>query len=398
MVTYSGESGLSDRIYNYKGDSISFNPDEYGNQSVGYITKPVYKQINGDYYRLVWRDEFDGKDLDRNFWVDRYFISNVSKKYQAWTDYYLKDSVLHLRSKKGAPDRYQGDQAGRTGKVAHSSIQSGELNNLGHFHTQPDYWHDVPPFYGLITQEGYYECRMKVYKATGGVHTAWWCTGVQRYWGQTGVSGEIDFTEILGNHTNQLPHGQHQNDDSSISESYRTTDVSVDFATDFHTIGVLWENGSIRWYVDGTIVDSMNIDTIQYPIYHLLSNYKTFEGTNWTGNADTSLGDVEFEIDYLRIYKKSTQQSSENVTISNYKPIDINANTDDMTIEPDTGCPLAFPLYVYVFWSDGSRTEHWVKWDAVKDTYRTKMTNRESFEWGGYVYGLGIEIVANVNY
>ena len=69
-----------------------------------------------------------------------------------------------------------------------------------------------------------------------------------------------------------------------------------------------------------------------------------------------------------------------------------------MAISDDRGCPVCFPSYVYVNWSDGTRTEHWVKWQAVKDTYRTKMTNEESFTWDGYVYGLGIDVVANVNY
>lgn len=386
-------------VFNVNGNALKNIYDVDGNiiltddSSVGYVTFPEYKAVNGNPYRLVWHDEFDDDDINMSFWNDVHFISRVTNRYQAWTYYYLSDSKLHLRIKKDAPNRYLSDDPNND--VAVTAIQTGQHNKL-HI-TSPDY-HDVNPFWGLLTQEGYYECRFKVFSATGGCHTSWWCVGIQDGEFTDSPRAEIDITEILANQTTKLPHGVHKWSDDSVTESYSTTNVNVNFATDFHTVGFLWENGVMKWYVDGTLVDTKNINTPQYPVMHFLSAYKRRSGTGWTGDADLTLGDVEFQVDYLRIYKKATSESSTDVSISDYTPIDIDATAETMTIDTQRGCPACFPSYVYVNWSDGSRTEHWVKWQAVQETYQGKMTNQEDFEWDGYVYGLGISIVANVSY
>lgn len=387
-------NGNTSNVYDIDGNVIGGGGDvaPTDNDS-GYVTNPEYITVENSPYRLVWHDEFEGSDIDKNFWNDVHFISRVTNRYQAWTDYYLSDSKLHLRIKKDAPNRYLSDDS--SNDVAVTAIQTGQVNKL---HIPTPLHHDINPFWGLLTQEGYYECRFKVFKATGGCHTSWWCVGIQDGLNADRGMAEIDITEILGNATTNLPHGQHKQGDSSCTESYTTTAVNVDFATDFHTVGFLWENGLMKWYVDGTLVDTKNINTPQYPVMHFLAAYKRRSGSGWTGAADTTLGDVEFQVDYLRIYKKATSQASNTVTISGYTPITIDATTQDMTIDDERGCPVCFPSYVYLNWSDGTRTEHWVKWQATQETYAGKMTNEESFTWTGYVYEIGLDIVANVNY
>lgn len=382
-------NGNATKVYDVDGNEI------YGSDtnSVGYVAEAEYKNVNGSPYRLVWHDEFQGKDISKNFWTDVQFINTKQRRYQAWSDYYLDDDKLHLLIKSDAPDCFLDNP---DNDVAQSIIQSGQHNNL---HIVSPFYHDVNPMWNLIVQEGYWEFRFKVFKATGGCHTSIWTVGIQDGESALTSRAEIDVTEILGRATTNLPHGLHQNDDASVTEIYRTTPTSVDFATDFHTVGFLWENGVMKWWVDGVPVDTFsNINTPQYPMILIIGAYKRIRGTGWTGDADTTLGDVEFQVDYARIYKKATSQATSAVTVSGYTPISINASTQDMTIDDERGCPICFPSYVYVNWSDGTRTEHWVKWQAVKDTYRTKMTNQESFTWDGYVYGLGIEIVANVTY
>lgn len=379
-------------VYDIDGNVIGGGDVAPTDNDSGYVTAPQYITVENSPYRLVWHDEFEGSDIDRNFWDDVHFISRVTNRYQAWTDYYLNGSKLHLRIKKDAPNRYLSDDPNND--VAVTAVQTGQVNRL---HITTPFHHDVNPFWGLLTQEGYYECRFKVFKGSG-THTAWWCVGIQDGEDATSPRAEIDITEIQGRNTAQLPHGQHKQADNSCTELYSTTNVSVDFATDFHTVGFLWENGLYKWYLDGTLVDTMELNTPQYPMMHFHSAYKRISGTGWTGAADPNLGDVEYQVDYMRIYKKATSQAVDTVTITGYTPITINANSQTMTIDDDRGCPLCFPSYVYINWSDGTRTEHWVKWQAVKDTYRTNMTNHESFTWDGYVYGFGMNIVANVNY
>lgn len=384
-------------IFDVNGNSIQNIYDVDGNiiqtcdTSVGYVTYPEYKTVNDNSYRLVWHDEFENKDLEKSFWNDVQFISLRTNRYQGWSDYYLDDSKLHLRIQKDAPNSYGSDISG---DVAQSLVMTGEHNKL---HITSPYHHDINPFWGLLTQEGYYECRFKVFKGSG-THTSWWCIGIQDGEETNYPRAEIDITEILGNATTNLPHGQHKQTDDSCTESYTTTATSVDFATDFHTVGFLWENGVMKWYLDGNLVDTKTINTPQYPVIHILAAYKRISGTGWTGDADPTLDTVEFQVDYLRIYKKATSVSDSEVSVSSYTPISINGSSATMTIDDDRGCPICFPSYVYVNWSDGSRTEHWVKWDAVKSTYATKMTNHTDFEWSGYVYGLGTTISASITY
>lgn len=390
MYSYDGQNVEIDKVYNYKGDVYDIASED---ASVGYVTKPEYKTVNGNSYRLVWHDEFSEDDLRKDFWNDVMFVNFVENRYQAWSDYYLSDDKLHLRIKEDAPDRFLDDP---TNNVAESIVMTGENNYL---HKTTPFYHDINPFWGLLVQEGYWECKFKVFPATGGCHTAWWTVGIQDGLNEESPRAEIDVTEILAHQSTNIPHGVHRWNDTAATEFYKTTSAGVNFATGFHTVGFLWENGVMKWYVDGNLVDSnTNITTPQYPMIMILSAYKRISGTGWTGDADTSLGDVEFEIDYLRIYKKATTESTEAVTIDSYTPMTINGNTADMSIDENRGCPVCFPSYVYVNWSDGSRTEHWVKWDAVKDTYRTKMTNNQSFTWAGYTYGIGLDVVANVNY
>lgn len=391
MSIYDVNGNTTSAVYDINGNLIGGGSVAPTDNNSGYVTEPTYITVDNSPYRLVWHDEFEGSDIDKNFWNDVQFISVRTNRYQAWTDYYLNNSRLHVRIKKDAPNSYGSDISG---DVAQSMVTTGQHNKL---HVTSPFHHDVNPFWGLLTQEGYYECRFKVFKGSG-THTSWWCVGIQDGLYTDSPRAEIDITEILGRATTDLPHGQHKQQDSSCSESYNTTATNVDFATDFHTVGFLWENGVMKWYVDGTLVDTMNINTPQYPVMHFLAAYKRRSGSGWTGAADPTLGDVEFQVDYLRIYKKATSQLTDTITISGYNPIAINARNVNMNIDSERGCPICFPSYVYVNWSDGTRTEHWVKWQAVQETYQSYMANETSFEWDGYVYGIGLDIVASISY
>lgn len=394
MYTYNG--GEAGAIYDYQGNVVETG----GGVSCGWLTRPEYKTVDGNPYRLVWHDEFDGKELDRNFWNENYYISNVQNRYQAQTDYRFEDSILKLRCRKDAPPRYL-DRP--TNVTATSSIMTAEFNDT---YASAQRYHDIDPFWGLLTQEGYYEMRLKLWQAQSGTCNVWWLMGIQdaiHTKARMDGRGEVDILEFLQKTPTKFPHGQHPNADTSITEMYRNTETGIDLTAAFHTVGFLWENGAYKWYLDGTLIDTMSgITIISYPVYHVISAYKVISGgeADWKGPADPELAlrDVEFEIDYLRIYKKATTQATTDVTISGYTPITINAATADMEIDPDRGCPYQFPSFVYVNWSDGTRTEHWVKWDSVRDTYTNKMTNEQDFDWSGYVYELGINVVANVNY
>lgn len=389
--------GNATGVYDIYGNKISEGSSS--ESSVGFVTSPNYITVNDNSYRLVWHDEFEDKDLNKSYWIDDNFISRVEKRTDAWTDYYLRDGKLYLRIKADAPGRFPDDPSR---DFATSLVKTGAKNRL---HITTPFYHDINPFWGLLVQEGYWECKFKVFTASSGCHVAWWAVGIQDGLNDTNPRAEIDIYESPSHLTSYLRHGIIRWTDSNCMDQFEKgnggggTPLNVDFATDFHTLGFLWENGVLKWYVDGVLVDTMTGNTPQYPMIMLLSSYKMLRGSGVGGQADPTINeDKEVAFEYLRVYKKATSESENAVHIESYTPITINGRTQTMTIDDDRGCPICFPSYVYVNWSDGTRTEHWVRWDAVKDTYRTKMTNQQSFTWDGYVHGLGIDIVANVNY
>lgn len=384
MSTFNINSGELNKVYDISGNEISSIIN--ATDSCGYVYEPQYKSIpNEGNYRLVWHDEFDTPDINKSFWHDTHFISRVTNRYQAWTDYYLKNSYLHLRIKADAPNRYLDDTPDKD--IAVSAIQTGEVNRL---HMTTPFYHDINPFWGFVAQEGYWECRMKLFKGNG--HTSWWTVGIQDGLNATSPRVEFDITETDSTATTKLPHGVHKWSDYNSDADYKTTDLGrTDLAEDFHTYGFLWENGILKWYLDGTLIDTMEMRTPQYPMMIFLAAYKRRKEA-------VNLGDVEFLVDYIRIYKKADTVSETPLEITSVADMSYDGNTDNMNIDSDRGCPLCFKSYCYAYWSDGSRTEHWIKWDATRETYQAKMQNKESFQWHGYVYGIGIDVFAKVNY
>lgn len=386
-ITDKGVTTSSDSTFQTMATNIG-NISGGNSSNNGFLTKPIYKEVEGEQYRLIYNEDFDGTDIDRNYWTDSHFISRVAKRYKSWTDYYLKDSILHLRIREDAPAR-----GGATGDKAVSAIQTGEKNAL---HITSPLYHDVNPFLGFISQEGYYEARLKFIEGSG-TSAGWWTVGVQDTSKQ---AYEIDIAEILGKSVNVFTHGTHANGDTDLTglDSYHYTNSPVNLAADFVKIGFLWEKNSLKWYINDSLVDTMNITTPEYPAITFFSCYRVLSGTdNWMGDADTTLGELDFQVDYFKVYKKATTKSTNNVIMSNINPITINIGSI-YNIDDDRGCISTMPSYCYVNWNDGSRTEHWVKWDTLNKTKENNITNRTPFTWNGLIHGLGKTATCNVTF
>ncbi len=79
----------------------------------------------------------------------------------------------------------------------------------------------------------------------------------ERY-GPWAASGEIDIMEFKGHEPNRIwgtlhygeawPKNQHSGD--------VFTAEGTDFSQDFHVYGLEWEEGEIRWFIDGKLVQT----------------------------------------------------------------------------------------------------------------------------------------------
>ena len=136
--------------------------------------------------------------------------------------------------------------------------------------------------------------------------------------------------------------------------------------------------------------------TPQYPMITFLTLYKRRYGSGLSGDADATLGDLEMHVDYIKVYKKADTTATSPVTVSEYEPINISVTAGNYTVDEYTGYLTIMPLYCYLTWSDGSRTEHWVKWDRFDDSKKTVLDGGGTLEWEGVAYGVGTPITATI--
>jgi beta-glucanase (GH16 family) len=152
-------------------------------------------------------------------------------------------------------------------------------------------------------QYGYFEVRMKP-ASTPGNDPAFWLA----YMG--GWPPEIDIAEFAGAFGGRLC-GQvlhaGPNDSAKSDGSVRSTDLGIaNFNDDFHTYGLLWENGKLVWYVDGKetrrISNNPNVPSV--PLFVLLSDEIRTDAGAWFGNPATGTYPARTLIDYVRVWKK----------------------------------------------------------------------------------------------
>lgn len=247
-------------------------------------------------YHLLWHDEFDGDTLNTQNWnIEIREPGWTNNELQAYTDasenVYVKDGMLVLQAKKTKSEN------GLT------TYTSGKVNGKG--------LHQF--LYGKVV------VRAKVPAGQGLWPAIWMMPQDESFYGQWPKCGEIDIMEILGNQTHilysnihyGLPHGENQG-------TYVLKD-GTHFSDDFHEFSVEWEPDEIRFYVDGELFHTVNNwytavegeDEVTYPApfdqpFFVQMNLAV--GGDWPGNPDrtTNFDEAKFEIDYVRIYQKST--------------------------------------------------------------------------------------------
>ena len=148
-----------------------------------------------------------------------------------------------------------------------------------------------------------------------GLWAAIWMLPSEEVYGGWAASGEIDIVECLGHEPSTvhgtLHYGGESPDNTSSGASYTTDGWS--FANEFHNFALEWEEGEMRWYVDGNLYQtqtSWRSSGGPYPApfdqdFHLLVNLAV--GGNWPGdpNASTQFPQ-ELSLDYIRVYQRGT--------------------------------------------------------------------------------------------
>ena len=281
-------------------------------------------------WQLVWSDEFDGTRIDDDKWTHEINCAGGgNNEKQCYTDSpdnsFVSDGTLKivaLPAEDGAPLPYT----------------SARLNTK----YQGDW------------KYGRFEMRAKLPSGQGS-WPAFWMLPTDNVYGEWPKSGEIDIVEAVNlkvagedgvaeaNVHGTLHYGRAWPNNASSGKAYQLAE-GMNPADDFHTYAIEWNEGEIRWYVDGYLYQtqmaskvrfnsrgeavglshrgwfSENFDIVTGELttqwssapfdqrFHLLLNLAV--GGNWPENVNNLGIDAEafadgqtYEIDYVRVYQ-----------------------------------------------------------------------------------------------
>ena len=244
-------------------------------------------------WKLVWSDEFNGDKLDPTKWE---FEINGKGGGNGELQYYT-DRPQNLSVHDGkmvitaAKEKFQGPD----GKRDYTSARI--------FSKEPASW-----------QYGRFEARIKMPKGKG-LWPAFWMLPTAKVYGEWPLSGEIDISEVIGDKPNitygtlhygdKWPHNVHSGDKFTLP--------SGDFSDDFHVYAVEWQEGEIRWYLDGKLFQTQTqwrTASAPYPApfnqkFHFLFNVAV--GGAWPGPPNaTTVFPQTMEVDWVRAYQLAT--------------------------------------------------------------------------------------------
>ncbi len=261
---------------------------------------PTYSRTtDSSGYRLVFSDEFDDEDgaqPDASKWVRCERYSSPWSRWLAIND----------------------NEYGVTGFIHDGHFVARALPNP---YTATD---NVPMITGGIKTMtkfcftyGKVECRLKTNPYSGNFPALWMMPEGQGIgWPEC---GEIDIWEAINTenisyhtiHTNWTYNLKHTTDPPSSFTHYASQ-------SEYHVYGLEWDNTSVKWYVDGTLVGTYKrsanqsvLDQGQWPFdkaFYLILNQSVGDGS-WAYDADVN-HTYETRFDWIRVYQKEGQTNS----------------------------------------------------------------------------------------
>ena len=252
-------------------------------------------------WKLVWSDEFDGKELDRSKWD--YRLCMMGERHRTWDD----EGVRLDGNSNAVFSVYE-----KNGEICSSQLQTG-YNYMDAVRAGSDCWNGGLCWpigkmkeHKFLHRYGYYECRCKLQKKPG-----WWSA----FWVQSPVIGccldpavagvENDIMESFtpGKIIEHCNHYDGYGEDHKQANAGHGMELSLD---EYHVFGMLWEEDGYTFYVDGKEDGKTASPVSHIPQFILISTevngYRQKERTA-TEEARLAVGD-EFIVDYVRVFDR----------------------------------------------------------------------------------------------
>ena len=276
-----------DENYNYVSTGLTVNVTTTGKTNPD---SPVPNENILDGYELVFSDEFNGTELD------------LSK----WNTSYLWGDELVINSE----EQHYVDITNKPDFGYNPFSLDGEALTISSIRT-PDELKDKafnqPYLSGVITSYdsfkftyGYVETRAKLPFGQG-LWPAFWL--LNAYY--VDDKPEIDIMEFIGDNQDVVYHTYHYYDpDGTLRSTDSHPTVGTDFTNGYHTYGVEWLPGTLRFYVDGILRHTVIDSKVSQQDMYIIAN--TALGGWWPGSPNASTPfPAEYKIDYIRAYQKT---------------------------------------------------------------------------------------------
>lgn len=251
--------------------------------------------IEDQQWELTYADEFDWLDMSKyntQYIWDRSTIINGEKQFYV-------DPQQHGHNP--------------------FSVENGKLRITAQ--RTPDHvkWATGQPYVsGVLTSRqkfeqkyGRFEIRAKLPKGRG-LWPAFWMLPTHDQW-PSGVQmlAELDVMEFIGHEGSWYHTTRHSNEAGDRAQDGKAINTNANLTDEFHNYAVVWDESKIRWYFDGQEVFSSDTPSDFHHPKHFLLNLAV--GGWWPGDPDGNTSfPARFEVDYVRVYKRSGQGGASN--------------------------------------------------------------------------------------
>lgn len=289
-------------------------------------------------------DEFEGDELDESKW----FIEGQNGDYYIWKgrppSQFVPHNVIVEDGKLKLRTQWEPDYA-----FANENYADGGNNDAyGIFEGKP-----LPvTTAGVITKKrflnGYMEVKSKAGNAA--ITAAFWGIGYEQ---------ELDIFEQMGNPKTKDGDITDTGTKSTIHDwsppaerptwAYKTKDNKLPFrvADDFHVYGAEWGEDYLKLFLDGKLIDEVTQDELgtDWVLNNPMEIWLDSEIFKWLGLPDEKELPVDFEIEYLRLWQKSTDNLLARQFYGFEGPILFEENARPLKLLPESSIPDTYQKF-----------------------------------------------------
>jgi beta-glucanase (GH16 family) len=309
-------------------------------------------QCNNNPYVLVFEDHFDGDSLDLTKWqiqpwAQGSLAGDNTQQYYSLDNVSVSSGICSITAKRDTVVRRA------VSWLPDSAILSDSLPNLRtYFLTSSNIW-----TYDKF-RHGIFEIRCRIPEGKG-FWPAFWMYG-----SDSAGSSEIDVFEFWNDNTTTHHMTAHY-DGQMCASDYD----GPDYASEFHTFKIIWNEYKIEWYVDSVLKRTLtkfnsilgqNVDcdgvvestpyilekTFPDDSVYIITNLAIQTGT-WAPDTNTTFP-ASLEIDYIRYYRQlpatgtGSIPAEDNITLKTYP----NPNSGELFIEFEGSPSDDYDIYI----------------------------------------------------